>query len=369
MIKLFIKNLIIAAGAGISISAFCAEPEAAPSARTILNTKDPRDQDLDIKKFDQTKSMRDLIREFASDPALYDVMNKMNAEVNESEEQQRARWATGTFSASKSSDQRSQEVGSKLRETSEKRAAKMLINNLGVERYLKQGLEMKFDFTGSSPQAVRQDQGMSYGLVLKGVEPSAEKVLTAGPTGMTPEDLQNAPKSKVKWTIGPNPKENSKFEQVSVDEEKSDWPRAAFKGKISTQEGTEVTGPSDGGAGLPPLAMGVYQEDRFYRVEYRTKNDLKKDGLYHGVLVPIKGTLSFDQEVNASFKPTKTSAKGVLVQEGAPRLDLNYLNQEQRYQSDFRLCRDGYDLMLKANSASPVVNDGPRYEMGFSKDF
>lgn len=361
--------VMVLAAVGPPLAAVNAQEVVPSFSKAALEAKDPREKTL--KDFDQRRSIHDVIKEFAADPGIHQLMKEMNDEVNISEQDQRARWAAGVFEANMNGNERFGQVRDKFRQNSERRAAAMLVKQLGVDEYLSGGMEFDFDFFsggGDAPKSGPPPQVLTYGLVVEEIIPATNQVLTARSGEISEADLKDAPKADVKYKVGPIRANNDAVYKISQPRQAQDSGLStSFKGRIARQPGQEFSPSADGA--LPPMVMGLYQEQQLYRLEYRTNADFKKDDLYHGIKVPIRGTLELDREMDSGFNVTRTSAKGLLMEQGRPQVDVHYVTREGRYQGDFHLQNSAYDFTVRAHSSSSVDHSGPKYELGLSTDF
>lgn len=290
-----------------------------------------------------------------------------------------------------------QGVAHKLASSGSKHFSRKVTSQIEFIKKYRSGLNFKLDmgqlFSDEEPLKV-SPRPLTYGLVLKDIEPAEHNLMQAAIGTFSPEELRYAGKAKASWSIEPMQQSGEhrvfhiseptlRASQESRDATDDgvishfgDWfsgvksPRPSFGVSIvpgSVPDGTEPVEPS----GMPDFKLLLKQDDDFYQMEYYSNDALPDlDKLQHRFTLPIYGSCSLDYRTDRSLALTKASLNGLLMISRAPSVNLHYLNRESRYKGDVSYAGDGYKVTFTADTpANGTADPIKKYEVGYSTLF
>lgn len=244
-----------------------------------------------------------------------------------------------------------------------------------VPESIKKGF--RFDQTQSSdaPQAVVFNNGVpvSYGLILKDIEPSKEELRVAS-IGNEEDYLyfQNAPKAQLEYEIGPvaiTPVPASPYGvNLAPDAPPApfDWktlvPDHRFRGKFSPRGLPSAAKP------LPDQMLSLEQAQGYYSSDILFVNGLHKESVIHRLRLPIYDRFNIYEEFNGKLKPTKIVFTDYFYK-GAFSTNLEHYILEKRYRAGFLVRRGLTNLEIYANLPDTALNSSfkrqQRWELSF----
>ena len=350
------------------------------NAAEVITTRDPRLASPVRKPVGQF--ITNTLNSLAHNQDYQNEMTAISNELNENIDDRKARMMFGSFEEKKVSKDRTTRVKTSMTSSASRYTQNALNDALGINHLVANGINFDVDFASpfpeeGAPKAAIYDP-VTYGLIVDEISPSFDHFLTADNFGNISESaLLMAPKSRVKYKIGPKRPQSNHISgsKVSLPSEPHAHenaetsffkvPSAKFKGKMKPKS----TGIAGDGVSLPHMVTSITQEEGLYRFDYHTKEDFKKDTTRHYFNIPLVGNMHMESELDEKTKPLRSSAKGILVEDGAPSLDIHYFHNDENYQSEMNIHQESYHINLKAITSSPVHNTGPKYEIGFSTDF
>lgn len=319
-----------------------------------------------------------LLQSVGSDASTHEAFKKLHSESNNrdlrSEDISRfysPRFETGSMSTVA--------VSEKLRESTARQVSSRLMRESVFLQALSGGMEFKMNLSGFGRKTeARADapQPVRYGLVLRSIEPSFDGARSAAVGEFRPEDLSHAGKARPIWGIGPLEQEAMLplYSTSYDDAPASGWegffaslPRPDFSGKIVPK-----AAPSLGSGDLPPMLMTIDQAQGFYRLEYHTRSNFKKEAVLHAVSLPLYERVRMGQTLDESWTFQRTSVENVLNGINGPRLNLHYLTTNEHYQSDLLYNFETTQFIFTTDAPhdwKPGQSPDERYEFKIQRTF
>ena len=313
-----------------------------------------------------------VFKEIGNDQATKDRMEAIHSNISTTDEEVYDSYMAGDFDSEISRSERTGQVSQGAKDVLKGQLAKEL-SKIGV---LKNGFSFDFDLANifSAPaQAPSKRDTVRYGLHVSQIEPPTRKLLMVN-NEINGNDIINAPKSKVNWRIAPIESNKSLYkvsEPSTSAYEGYNYPSTKVKANL-TPAVMEKEPEDQGGPAKAGFKASLFQEEQLYRVEYNSVPQVENDNIRHGVSIPVKGEMKLDREMDKGFTPLKTSIKNILgASEGPSSAEVNvhYINQEDRYQSELGYEKDGWQTNFKATSKGQEEGQNESYEWGLSTDF
>lgn len=215
-----------------------------------------------------------------------------------------------------------------------------------------------------------------YGLVVSDIEPSAAPALASL---SSPNELEYATPARVVYTIDriDEPSSRRVFSDFSTTSNTAPlttrptsinaWkkPSTDVDVKIEAANSDDTVSDKVTGGALPGAKVTMSQADGLLATQVITNSRFGKDSMTHEVKLPIIGEANISRKVDERMKPIQTSLNNVLVLSSAPKLNLFYLNAEERYKGELLVHRTNFDMGIVAE---PRKGWGPGQKTGSTGD-
>ncbi len=209
-----------------------------------------------------------------------------------------------------------------------------------VPESFKAGFRFDQSEAAVQPVAIANGTPVTYGLILTGIEPSAQALRVAS-IDQGEDDLlyfQNAPKARLHYEIGPialNPVPEHPYAYAAAPEAKPEgaqWrtliPDYRFRGKFSPRALPTAAKP------MPDQMLSLEQVQGYYSSDILFVNGLHKESVIHRLRLPLYDRFNVYGEYNDKFKPIKLVIADYLYYGPFSTL-LEHYNLEKRYRAGF----------------------------------
>ena len=249
---------------------------------------------------------------------------------------------------------------------------------------IRKGLNFKYSFNKkpAAESVAPSTPDIRYGLVVADIQPaSAPGVASLG----TASDvgLEYATPARVVYTIDridDQPTNRKVFPDAVANPTDSFTPTASANSvwkhpskdldiKVEAANSTDTVSDKVTDGAIPGGKVTIAQADGLYAMQIITNSHLGKDAVFHELKLPIVGELNLARRMDEHGRPIQTSFYNVLVAKNVPRVNVHYLNSEDRFKGEFFLKgatkNSTYDMGI---TAEPRVSWGPGQRMGETGD-
>ena len=102
------------------------------------------------------------------------------------------------------------------------------------------------------------------------------------------------------------------------------------------------------GSAMPGARVTLSQIDGLVATQVVTNSHLGKQSVTHEIKIPIKGEAAIMRKFDEKFKPVQTSALNLLATTEAPKLNVHYLHQDDKFKGELLFKHPTVDVGLTA---------------------
>lgn len=248
---------------------------------------------------------------------------------------------------------------------------------------IRKGFNFKYSLNGkktsTSSNSSPSSPDIRYGLVVADIQPANENMGVASLGSTNDMGLEYATPARVVYTIDKiddQPVNRKVFPEAAPSntdsftpaKEATDvWrhPSTDVDIKVEAANSDDTVSDKVTGGALPGGKVTFSQADGLVAAQLVTNSKLGREGLNYETKLPIYGEASIARKMDEHFRPTQTSAYNLLVAKNAPKLNLHYINTEERFKGELLIKGARYDMGVVAE---PRTGWGPGQKMGQAGD-